>query len=179
MAQEGCLCRSSNLYSALTLPYLIRNDYNHSEKMTGELGTDAIIYSPGVTVFKSDDVIPVPLAEPFQVDVLTCATPYVNTNRMKPIPPEELADTFNHRIRNILEVATANGADNHVLGAFGCGAFNTSPALVAGCFRYYLVDKGYRNYFKRIMKDAKRQKRYNKALQKLMEKNNHDMPTSQ
>ena len=58
MAQEGCLCRSSNLYSALTLPYLIRNDYNHSEKMTGELGTDAIIYSPGVTVFKSDDVIP-------------------------------------------------------------------------------------------------------------------------
>ncbi len=138
--------------------------------MTGELGTDAIIYSPGVTVFKSDDVIPVPLAEPFQVDVLTCATPYVNTNRMKPIPPEELADTFNHRIRNILEVATANGADNLVLGAFGYGAFNTSPALVAGCFRYYLVDKGYRNYFKRIMKDAKRQKRYNKALQKLMEK---------
>ena len=74
------------------------------------------------------------------------------------------------RPRNILEVATANGADNLVLGAFGCGAFNNPPDLVAGCFRYYLVDKGYRNYFKRIMKDAKRQKRYNKALQKLMEK---------
>ena len=119
--------------------------------MTGELGTDAIIYSPGVTVFKSDDVLPVPLAEPFCVDVLTCAAPYVNPDRKKPIPLEKLEDTFNHRIRNILEVAAANGADNLVLGAFGCGAFNNPPDLVAGCFRYYLVDKGYRDYFKRVV----------------------------
>ena len=150
MAQEECLCRSSNLYSALTLPYLIRNYYKHNEKTTGELGTDAVIYSPGVTVFKSDDALPVPLAKPFQADVLTCAAPYVNPNRKKPIPLEKLEDTFNHRIRNILEVAAANGADNLVLGAFGCGAFNNPSDLVAGCFRYYLVDKGYRDYFKRV-----------------------------
>ena len=55
------------------------------------------------------------------------------------------------RIRNILEVAAANGADNLILGAFGCGAFNNPPDLVAGCFRYYLVDKGYRDYFKRVV----------------------------
>ena len=107
--------------------------------------------SPGVTVFKSDDVLPVPLAEPFRVDVLTCAVPYVNPNRRKPIPLEKLEDTFNHRIGNILEVAAANGADNLILGAFGCGAFNNPPDLVAGCFRYYLVDKGYRDYFKRVV----------------------------
>lgn len=151
MAQEECLCRSSNLYSALTLPYLIRNYYKHNEKTTGELGTDAVIYSPDVTVFKSDDALPVPLAEPFFVDVLTCAAPYVNPNRKKPIPLEKLEDTFNHRIRNILEVAAANDADNLVLGAFGCGAFNNPPDLVARCFRYYLVDKGYRDYFKRVV----------------------------
>ena len=151
MAQEECLCRSSNLYNALTIPYLIRNYYKHNEKTTGELGTDAVIYSPGVTVFKSDDVLPVPLAEPFQVDVLTCAAPYVNPNRKKPIPLEMLEDTFNHRIRNILEVAAANSADNLVLGAFGCGAFNNPPDLVAGCFRYCLVDRGYRDYFRRVV----------------------------
>ncbi len=151
MAQEECLCRSSNLYNALTIPYLIRNYYKHNEKTTGELGTDAVIYSPGVTVFKSDDVLPVPLAEPFQVDVLTCAAPYVNPNRKKPIPLEKLEDTFNHRIRNILEVAAANSADNLVLGAFGCGAFNNPPDLVAGCFRYCLVDRGYRDYFRRVV----------------------------
>ena len=151
MAQEECLCRSSNLYSALTLPYLIRNYYKHNEKTTGEMGTDAVIYSPGVTVFKSDDALPTPLAKTFQTDVLTCAAPYVNPNRKKPIPLEKLEDTFNHRIGNILEVAAANGADNLILGAFGCGAFNNPPDLVAGCFRYYLVDKGYRDYFKRVV----------------------------
>ena len=151
MAQEECLCRSSNLYSALTLPYLIRNYYKHNEKTTGAMGTDAVIYSPGVTVFKSDDALPTPLAKPFQTDVLTCAAPYVNPNRKKPIPLEKLEDTFNHRIRNILEVAAANGADNLILGAFGCGAFNNPPDLVAGCFRYYLVDKGYRDCFKRVV----------------------------
>ena len=151
MAQEECLCRSSNLYSALTLPYLIRNYYKHNEKTTGEMGTDAVIYSPGVTVFKSDDALPTPLAKTFQTDVLTCAAPYVNPNRKKPIPLEKLEDTFNHRIGNILEVAAANGADNLILGAFGCGAFNNPPDLVAGCFRYYLVDKGYRDCFKRVV----------------------------
>jgi len=151
MAQEECLCRSSNLYSALTLPYLIRNYYKHNEKTTGELGTDAVIYSRGVTVFKSDDALPVPLAEPFRVDVLTCAAPYVNPDRNKPIPLEKLEDTFKHRIRNILEVAAANNVDNLVLGAFGCGAFNNPPDLVAGCFRYCLVDKGYRDCFKRVV----------------------------
>ncbi len=151
MAQEECLCRSSNLYSALTLPYLIRNYYKHNAKTTGDMGTDAVIYSPGVTVFKSDDALPVPLAEPFQVDVLTCAAPYVNPDRKKPIPLEKLEDTFIHRIRNILEVAAANGADHLVLGAFGCGAFNNPPDLVAGCFLDLLVDKGYRDHFKRVV----------------------------
>ncbi len=151
MAQEECLCRSSNLYSALTLPYLIRNYYKHNTKTTGDLGTDAVIYSPGVTVFKSDDALPVPLSEPFCVDVLTCAAPYVDPDRRKPIPHEKLEDTFNHRIRNILEVAAANGADSLVLGAFGCGAFNNPPELVAGCFRDLLVDRGYRDCFRRVV----------------------------
>lgn len=48
-------------------------------------------------------------------------------------------------------MAAANGADNLVLGAFACGAFNNPPDLVAESFRYYLVDKGYRDYFKRVV----------------------------
>ena len=138
------------LYTVLTLPYLILN-YKHNEKTTGELGTDAVIYSSGVTVFKSDDALPVPLAKPFQADELTCAVPYVNPDRKKPNPLEKPEDTFNHRVRNILEVTTANGADNLVIGAFGCGVLNNPPDLVAGCFRYYLVDKGYKDYFKRVV----------------------------
>ena len=59
MAQEECLCRSSNLYASLTIPYLIKNYYKWNSKNTGNMGSDAVIWSPGVTVFKSDDAIPV------------------------------------------------------------------------------------------------------------------------
>ena len=151
MAQEECLCRSSNLYSALTLPYLLRNYYKHNAKAVGELGTDAVIHSPGVTVFKSDDALPVPLAQPFRVDVLTCAAPYVNPDRKKPIPREKLEEALHRRIRNLLEVASANDADVLVLGAFGCGAFNNPPELVANCFRYQLIDAGYRDRFRQVV----------------------------
>ena len=151
MAQEECLCRSSNLYCALTLPYLLKNYYKNNERTTGEMGTDAIIYSPGVTVFKSDDPIPVPLEKPFQVDVLTCAAPYVNPQRKKPFSREDLEAAMSRRIRNILEVAVANGVDVLVLGAFGCGAFNNPPEMVAGSFHYYLRERACADYFDEVV----------------------------
>ena len=58
MAQEECLCRSSNLYEALIIPYMIRHYYKWNEKNTGDMSSDRIIYSPNVTVFKTDDVYP-------------------------------------------------------------------------------------------------------------------------
>lgn len=151
MAQEECLCRSSNLYEGLTLPYLLKNYYKYNSRNTGDLGTDAVIYHPGVTVIKDDSEVPALLGHPFQVDVITCAAPYVNPDRKKPIPPEKLENAFNHRIKNILEVAIANDVDVLVLGAFGCGAFNNPPDLVAGCFRHWLIDREYGRSFKHVV----------------------------
>ena len=152
MAQEECLCRSSNLYSALTLPYLLRNYYKWNSKNTGNMGTDAVIWSPGVTVFKTDDPVPVEMGreEWFYVDVLTCAAPYYDKNKKHPVTQEKLRDVFYHRVRNILEVAIANDTDILVLGAFGCGAFNNPPGLVADVFRELLIDKGYFRFFSKI-----------------------------
>ena len=151
MAQEECLCRSSNLYEGLSLPYLIRNYYRSNKRNTGDLGTDAVIYHPGVTVIKSDDDLPVLLSGPFCVDVLTCAAPYVNPSRSKPLSREKLEDTFESRIRNILEVAIACDVDCIVLGAFGCGAFNNDPEMVAECFRRLLADREYACYFRKVV----------------------------
>lgn len=156
MAQEECLCRSSNLYQGLTLRYLMRNYYKYNARNVGDLGTDAVIYHPGVTVIKSDDALPAPLEQPFCVDVLTCAAPYVNPDRKRPVPPDELAEAFGKRVKNILEVAAANDVDVLILGAFGCGAFNNPPEMAAGCFRDYLVDQGYGRYFKRVVFAIKR-----------------------
>lgn len=165
MAQEECLCRSSNLYSGLTLPYLIRNYYKDNQRTTGDRGTDKVIWSPGVTVFKSDDAVPVMLDHFFEVDVLTCAAPYYDINKKHPIPLAQLEDVFYHRILNILEVAVANDVDSIVLGAFGCGAFNNPPGLVAEAFYRVLVEKQYRNYFRRIVFAIKKNDRENSNLQ--------------
>lgn len=149
MAQEECLCRSSNLYLSLTLPYLMRNYYRHNSRAVGYMGTDAVIYSPDVTVFKSDDALPVPLPEPFSVDVLTCAAPY--NEPKKAFAESKLSGVFEARIRNIAEVAAARDADTLILGAFGCGAFMNPPEMVARAFRRVLVEKEYRRYFRRVI----------------------------
>lgn len=153
MAQEECLCRASNLYVSLTLPYIKRNYYSWNSKNTGNRGTDAIIYSPGVTVFKTDQPVPQMMNEEewFEVDVLTCAAPYNDTSRKRPFSQEQLKDIFTKRIENIFAVAIANDVDVLVLGAFGCGAFNNPPEIVAQVFKQMIFQKGYGRYFKKIL----------------------------
>ena len=167
MAQEECLCRSSNLYSALTLPYLLKNYYKWNSRNTGDMGTDAVIYSPGVTVFRSDDAIPqdLPQSAWFQVDVLTCAAPYLDPDKKRLGTMEKLEEVFLRRNRNILEVAAANDADVLVLGAFGCGAFNNPPELVAETFRKLLVEKGYGRFFKKVVFAIKKNNQRNTNLE--------------
>jgi uncharacterized protein (TIGR02452 family) len=171
MAQEECLCRSSNLYSALTIPYILRNYYQWNAKSTGDMGTDAVVWSPGVTVFKTDDPVPVEMERNqwFQVDVLTCAAPYNGRSKKHTVTPEKLREVFYHRIRNILEVAAANDTDILVLGAFGCGAFNNPPALVADVFRELLIDKGYFRFFRKTAFAVKKNNSANTNLEAFRE----------
>ena len=164
MAQEECLCRSSSLYNALTIPYLLKNYYNWNKKNTGDMGTDAVIYSPAVTVFKTDDAIPQQMNQWFAVDVLTCAAPYFNPDKRKPVSMEKLEKVFRDRIKNIIEVASARNVDILILGAFGCGAFNNPPDLVAGVFRYLLVDTGYGRLFKKTVFAIKKNNEENTNL---------------
>ena len=165
MAQEECLCRSSNLYNCITLPYLIQNYYKHNAKNTGDMGTDAVIYTPGVTVFKSDDPVPERLESCFWTDVITCAAPYYNTEKKKPVTLDKLETVFRSRIRNILEVAAANQVDILILGAFGCGAFHNPPELVAGVFHELLVKKGYGRFFQQVIFAIKKGDGSNNNLQ--------------
>ena len=164
MAQEECLCRSSNLYASLTIPYLLKNYYKWNKKNTGDMGSDAVIYSPGVTVFKTDDAIPEEMDRWFTVDVLTCAAPYYDPGKKRPVSMEKLEEVFHGRIRNILEVAAANDVDVLILGAFGCGAFNNPPDLVADVFRHLLVDKGYGRFFRQIVFAIKKNNAQNTNL---------------
>ncbi|MEE1228773.1 MAG: TIGR02452 family protein [Lachnospiraceae bacterium] len=153
-AQEESLCRSSNLYPLLDVPYLEYHFYKRNHRYdAGIEATDAVIYTPDVVVFKDDQDYPEPLEKPFQVDVLSSATP---DNRYKAfsiasLDPDELKDIFVHRIRNLLEVAVAQDIDILILGAYGCGASMNQPEIVANAFQRLLYDENYGKCFKKIL----------------------------
>ena len=168
MAQEECLCRSSNLYNALTIPEMMGGYYHWNAAHTDFIGTDAVIYSPDVVVFKSDDALPVMLIQPFRVDVLTSAAPELFRSRTQP-STEQLAEIYDRRIRNILEVAVEHDVDTLILGAFGCGAFANPPEQVAAAFRRLLVGEGYRDCFRRVIFAIKRNNIKNTNLEAFQE----------
>lgn len=151
MAQEECLCRSSNLYCCLREEKVFEDYYLYHRKMDHYLSTDRLIYSKDITVFKNDNRIPalMPARNWFQVDVITCAAPYLigNVN----IDQNSLKRVFLKRIQNILDAAILNQVDTIILGAFGCGAFKNPPDLVAQAFYEVIYDWDYKKYFKRIV----------------------------
>lgn len=154
MAQEECLCRCSDLYNVLTQPYFLKHYYQYQHQNCDYFFSDRLIYSPNITVFKSDDIIPQMLDHPFRVDVITCAAPYMYGFINK--SDSEIITIYKSRIRNILEVAMSKEVDCLILGAFGCGAFNNDPNLMSQAFADLLVHENYSKFFNKVVFAIKR-----------------------
>lgn len=127
--------------------------YNPHRADGNPLHNDDCIYTPDVTVFKSDTANPSLMEEKewFQVDVLTCAAPNLRTrpsNAMNPgdgkrsvkIKDAELLAIHEKRMHRILDIAKKHEDDVVILGAFGCGAFANSPFIVAQAMRNAVKD---------------------------------------
>ena len=78
----------------------------------------------------------------YDVDVITCAAPdlrvkksfHDSRNNVTPtvkISDRELLEIHKKRLSRILDVAALNGAEVVILGAFGCGAYQNKPEVVA------------------------------------------------
>ena len=151
MAQEECLCRSSNLYTCISDPNVFDEYYSYHRSIRNYFYTDRLIYTKDVTVFKDDGLVPqiLPETDWFDVDVITCAAPYLakrkHTNRAA------LLLLLKSRVRNIIEAARDNEVDYLILGAFGCGAFKNPPLVVAEAFRQIIDDQQYYKDFKHIV----------------------------
>ena len=152
-AQEEALCRCSTLYFNLNVREMWDGFYSPHREAHDPLHNDDIIYTPGVVVFKSDTAYPRTLAESEwkTLDVITCAAPNLRerpSNRMNSgdgdahveISAADLQALHERRLRRILDVAAANGAEALVLGAFGCGAFRNDPKVVAAAARTVVSD---------------------------------------
>ena len=146
-AQEEALCRCSTLYPCLTTTELDKGYYQFHRDLSDVRYTDACIYVPDIKIIKTDTDSPKRLPETRwqAVDVICCAAPNLREkpyNRMNPgegraikVSNNELLDLHRQRARKILSVAAANNVDCLVLGAFGCGAFQNDPNIIAQAYR--------------------------------------------
>lgn len=150
MAQEECLCRSSNLYACLTFS-AFADYYQYNREFHNHFFSDRLIYTEGVTVFKDDATVPVlmPEREWFQVDVITCAAPFLAKRRYT--NKAALRALFRDRIKNIFESAIEYNIDVLILGAFGCGAFRNPPDIVSMAFKEVIDENQYETQFKKIV----------------------------
>lgn len=151
MAQEECLCRSSNLYLCISNKNVFKDYYLYHKDMNHYFFSDRLIYTKGVTVFKDDSDVPqiMPKNKWFNVDVITCAAPYIA--KRKYTNKTALKELFKGRIKNIFEAAIDNDVEVVILGAFGCGAFKNPPEVVAKAFHEVIDENNYGNYFKKIV----------------------------
>lgn len=133
-AQEEFLCRISNLYPGLVVGKAI----GLYPLVDGFIVGD-------VTFFRDKDYRP---CEPVKADVLTISAPYFK-KRYASLRPHQIAEIY-CRVRQLFELCENNGYDALVLCAFGCGAFNNPPEVVAEVFKYFLVDEGWAYKFKKV-----------------------------
>ena len=142
-AQEEALCRCSTLYAALDRPFLWQQFYLKNRAAHSRLYSDALIYSPGVVICKTDDKAPKRLTRGqfVTVDVISCAAPNLRGDAADPsgasarIPLRQLYELQLSRARHVFHIAACQRADILVLGAFGCGAFRNDPKTVASAWR--------------------------------------------
>lgn len=152
-AQEECLCRCSTLYFNLNTKQCWDEFYGPHRAFHNPIYNDDCIYTPEVIVLKSDTEFPqlMPEKEWYKVNVLTCAAPNLRekpSNRMNPyagskqviLTHQELLELHLNRGRRILNVAAKHGNEVLILGAFGCGAFQNPPEVVAECYRQLLKE---------------------------------------
>ncbi len=151
-AQEECLCRCSTLYFALDTKPMWDGFYTPHRKAHNPLHNDDIIYTPEVTVFKTDTYSPKLMDDKdwYNVDVITCAAPNLRSNPSNIYNPhdgnalklsdKELHELHEKKLRRILDVAVNEGCEVVILGAFGCGAFQNDPRVVANAARNVLPD---------------------------------------
>ena len=149
-AQEECLCRTSTLY-----PLLYRNSlrefYDYHKKKNTPKASDSLIYTEGVVICKTDEEFPkrLPKEDWVSVDVITIAAPDLRdrSNQYAPIVGGGTymndAELFGYHVKraiHMLTVAAYKGADTLVLGAFGCGAFQNNPEVVARAYKTTLAE---------------------------------------
>lgn len=137
-AQEEDIARRSALYPCLvTQPAY----YEANRAFPSLLYTDHLIWSPRVPHFRDDGLAVVD--EPWLSSIVTSPAPNAGeTLRRAPDATPAIESALRRRAAQVLAVLAAQGAQEIVLGAWGCGVFRNDPAFVAAVFHALLTGDG-------------------------------------
>lgn len=147
-AQEESIARSSTLYPTLLTKTSEKFYTLHNHDTKGGYYSHAMIYSPGVLIFRDDDG---GWVEPLEVDVLT--NPAVNAGvvrktiygKLMPEATEErIKKVMAERMGRVLFLLEKEGVRNIVLGSFGTGVFQNKVDVVARLWADLLTVPGAR-----------------------------------
>jgi len=134
-AQEEDLARCSGLYACLSP----QGDYYAANREESTLlYTDHMIHAPRVPFFraKNRDLLPTP----YCASVITAPAPNAGQAlRRDPNIGAALTVARRRRADRVLRLAAAEGHPVVVLGAWGCGVFQNSPAETAAVFHELLA----------------------------------------
>lgn len=129
-AQEEDLCRRSTLYASLSSA-AASEYYEYNRSLHTWMGSDGIIITPQVEVFKDEKGVC--MDESVIVAVMTCAAPCLRCG-MEGLTQVQYEDMVYNRILGMLRCAAFLGYKELVLGAFGCGAFWNDAKIVSDLF---------------------------------------------
>lgn len=151
-AQEEDLCRRSSLLRSLENSSA-EGYYRYNRSLRTYMGSDAMIFSPEVEVFRDEEYAL--MEETAVVAVVTCAAPLISYG-LEGMSEREYKDMFYTRIVRLLKCAAYLGYEDLVLGAWGCGAFGNDAALVSDMFSRALEnlrfgDRKARDLFHRVV----------------------------
>lgn len=153
-AQEETIFRRTNLFRSL-YQFSINAEAFGLKKSRFQYPLDKNfggIYSPSVTLFRSDEksgymLLPYPSEMAF-ISVAGMNRPALTGNGMI---VDSLVEGIKNKIRTILRIGLKHGHDSLVLGALGCGAFCNPPRHVARLFREVIYENEFANKFKLIV----------------------------
>lgn len=139
--QQESLCRCTTLKPCLDA--CKDGFYKIQDRVESPLYNDDLIYTTGVTVYKSDDLKPrlMKVNDWFEIDVISCIPPDATQLMMTSFykKPQDLINDYGkdlalvheRRLRRLLEAALEHDCDSVILPGFGCGRANNPAGLVA------------------------------------------------
>jgi uncharacterized protein (TIGR02452 family) len=140
--KHGAGAQEEQLFRRSCLHLCLKREYYPLQLLEG-------LYSPDVVVISNNESTKYSrYLEPKTISIITMAA---YNNKRPDISQDYIDNLMYEKIDMIFKIAIKNSHDVIILSAFGCGAFNNDPQIIANIFKFVIEKNNYCKYFKYIL----------------------------